>query len=51
MSGDGESNSQSNTQPLAGSGTSSNSLHSKKTDIAWKHCTLNYTDIDDEEDD
>ncbi|KAJ1377651.1 hypothetical protein SESBI_48685 [Sesbania bispinosa] len=37
MSGEGESNTQSNTQPLTG--TSSNSIHSKRTDVAWKHCT------------
>ncbi|KAJ1393611.1 Zinc finger, BED-type [Sesbania bispinosa] len=34
MLGEGESN----TQPLTG--TSSNSIHSKRTDVAWKHCTL-----------
>ncbi|KAJ1387282.1 Zinc finger, BED-type [Sesbania bispinosa] len=33
MSEEGESN----TQPLTG--TSSNSIHSKRTDVAWKHCT------------
>ncbi|KAJ1393565.1 hypothetical protein SESBI_34928 [Sesbania bispinosa] len=37
MSGEGESNTQSNTRPLTG--TSSNSIHSKRTDVAWKHCT------------
>ncbi|KAJ1402459.1 Zinc finger, BED-type [Sesbania bispinosa] len=37
MSGEGESNTQSNTQPLTG--TSSNSIQSKRTDVAWKHCT------------
>ncbi|KAJ1377769.1 Zinc finger, BED-type [Sesbania bispinosa] len=37
MSREGESNTQSNTQPLTG--TSSNSIHSKRTDVAWKHCT------------
>ncbi|KAJ1413707.1 Zinc finger, BED-type [Sesbania bispinosa] len=35
--GEGESNTQSNTQPLTG--TSSNSIHSKRTDVVWKHCT------------
>ncbi|KAJ1418685.1 Zinc finger, BED-type [Sesbania bispinosa] len=37
MSGEGESNTQSNTQPLTG--TSSISIHSKRTNVAWKHCT------------
>ncbi|KAJ1398392.1 Zinc finger, BED-type [Sesbania bispinosa] len=37
MSGEGESNTQSNTQPVTG--TSSNSIQSKRTDVAWKHCT------------
>ncbi|KAJ1407268.1 Zinc finger, BED-type [Sesbania bispinosa] len=38
MSGEGESNTQTNTQPLTG--TSSISINSsKRTDVAWKHCT------------
>ncbi|KAJ1434843.1 Zinc finger, BED-type [Sesbania bispinosa] len=32
-----ENQTQSNTQPLTGA--SSNSIHPKRTDVAWKHCT------------